>query len=322
MRAFLRLPLALLLTGCLTSTHIVPRGELQRLAAMPPEERGREVRVIQGFANSEAPPGAPRVGVGTAVIIAPDPYVPGPAYAPGRASVKNLKEQSKVWLVLAAVTAIGLAVTEGLRFDGWVQLDPRHPIHLWMADGQWTWVPLDQLDAGTAAYAVKAFVREEEGPWLRLRRAPLDREGFTYSLLMGTGEVTAFDDARRAGFLSHIEFGYHPLNMVGILFDIGLGWRTDRDFSDIFQSRYALEVQVLPLDLGILHAGGYGEVGMAYSFEDFPDGYGDDRRKMMAGGGAILQLELTTRLALTAKLGVAALGGDRVAEATFGVSIY
>jgi hypothetical protein len=197
-----------------------------------------------------------------------------------------------------------------------------HPIHMWMADGQWTWVPLAQLDPETAAFARKAFVREEEGPWTRLRRAPLDRVGFTYSLLLGSSEVIAYDGFRRAGFMSHIQFGYFPVQQIGFGLDIGLGWRTDRDFTDIFQSRYALELQALPLAAGKLHAGVYGEIGLAYHFEDFPDGYGDDRRKFLLGGGGLVQLELTTRLALTVRGGAAVLSGDRALELTAGISIY
>ncbi len=220
------------------------------------------------------------------------------------------------------MTAVGLAVTEGLRFDGWVKLHPMHPVHMWMADGNWTWVPLANLDRGTADYAVKAFVRAGEGPWTTLERAPLNRVGFTYSVLLGSGEIVAFDEHVRTGFLSHIEFGYFPIQQLGLLLDIGLGWRTDRDFTDIFQSRYAFEVQLLPLDLGILHAGLWGELGFAYHFEDFPDGSDENRRRLLYAGGAMAQLELTTRLALTVRAGVASVGGERAAELTGGITIY
>lgn len=324
--ASFRFVLPLLLSGCLTSTHVIPPGELQRLASLPPEERGRQVRVVQGFAGSEAPPEhAPSVGVSTVVVVTPTPSPYRYGYGYGgvvRQSAKSMAEESKWWLVIAAVTAVGLAVTEGLRFDGWAELHPMHPIHIWGADGQWTWVPLAQLDAGTAAWARKAFVREEEGPFRRLARAPLDRVGFTYSLLMGSGEVTAFDDTKRAGFLAHIQFGYFPVQQLGLLFDIGLGWRTDRDYTDIFQSRYAFELQGFPLDLGALHLGAFGQLGLAHHFEDFPDGFGEDRTRLLISGGGIAQLELTTRLAITVRAGVAALGDESAAEITAGVSIY
>lgn len=325
--ASLRFLLPILLSGCLTSTHVIPQGELMRLASLPPEERGRQVRVVQGFSGSEAPPErAPSVGVSTAVVVSPtpSPYRYGYGYGGNvvRQSAKSMAQESKWWLLIAAVTAVGLAVTEGLRFDGWAQLHPMHPIHIWGADGQWTWMPLAQLDAGAAAWARKAFVREEEGPFVRLERAPLDRVGFTYALLMGTGQVIAFDDVKRYGFMSHIQFGFFPIQELGLLFDIGLGWRTDRDYTDIFQSRYAFELQALPVDLGKLHLGGFGQIGMAYNFEDFPDGFGEDRQRLLLSGGGLAQLELTTRLAITVRAGVASLGGESATEITAGISIY
>jgi hypothetical protein len=165
-------------------------------------------------------------------------------------------------------------------------------------------------------------VREEEGPWNRLGRAPLDRVGFTYSLLLGTGEVPAFDDVKRPGFLSHIQLGFFPLQQLGLLLDIGLGWRTDRDYSDVFHSRYSFEVQGLPLDLGRIHLGVYGQVGTAYRFEDFPDGTGTDRATYLLGGGLLAQLELTTRLAITVRGGADLFGGTHGGELTAGLSIY
>jgi hypothetical protein len=267
--------LPLFLAGCLTSTHVLPDGELMRLASLPPEERGRRVRVVQGFSGAEEPPEAPHVSTG-AVIVYSAPVRVGGGYGYGygsgyaRPSAKSMKDDAKWWIAIAAITAVGLAVTEGMRYDGWVALNPMHPIHLFGPGGEWSWVPLAQLDAGTAAWARKAFVREQEGPWQRLERAPLDRVGLTYSLLMGTGEVPAFDGVKRAGFVSHIQVGFFPLQQLGLLFDMGLGWRTDRDYSDIFHSRYSFEIQVLPLAAGRFHAGAYGQFGTAYRFEDFP----------------------------------------------------
>jgi hypothetical protein len=321
--------LSLLLTGCLTSTHVLPAGELHRLASLPPEERGRSVRVVQGFSGAEQPPEAPRVSAG-AVIVAPGPAHLGPRHGHGygygygyaRPSAKSAKDEAKWWIAIAAITAVGLAVTEGARFDGWVELHPSHPVHLYGPGGEWSWVPLAQLDAGTAAWARKSFVREEEGPWRRLGRAPLNRVGFTYSLLLGAAEVEAFDGIERPGFMSHIQVGYHPLQQLGLLFDTGLGWRTDRDYSDIFHSRYSFEIQALPLALGRLHAGGFFQVGAAYRFEDFPDGTGVDRARWLLAAGGMAQLEITTRLALTVRGGVDVIGGARGGELTAGVSIY
>jgi hypothetical protein len=325
-RAWFFVPL--FLTGCLTSTHVIPQGELMRLASLPPEERGRSVRVVQGFSGAEQPPEAPRaspVGVGVYVhgsVPIGGRYASGYGYGYARPAAKSLKDEAKWWIAIAAITAVGLAVTEGMRYDGWVELSPQHPVHLFGPGGEWSWVPLGELDAGAAAWARKAFVREREGPWRRLGRAPLDRVGLTYSLLLGTGEVPRFDGEKQPGFLSHIQLGFFPLQELGLLLDIGLGWRDDQDYTDVFHSRYSFELQLLPLSAGRFHAGGYAQIGAAYRFEDLPDGSGVDRASTLFGAGAMAQIELTTRLAITVRGGVDLFGGNRGSEIVAGVSIY
>jgi len=316
---------ALLLCGCLTQTHLVPRQELFRLASIPPQERGREVRVVQGFVGSEAPPERVNAGIGVGVVM-PRPFSYGYGYGYGgghyRPSVQMKKDQAKWWLIVAGLTAFGLAVTEGIRYDGWVEVAPTHPLHLYGPSGEWSWMPLSELTPEAASWASRGFVRSGEGPWREVGRAPLDRAGFTFSLLMGSGQVEAFDGYDKPGFLSHVQLGAFLSQSLGVAIDWAVGWRTDRDFTDIFQSRHAIELQWLPLSARPFHAGGYGQVGFAWRFEDFPDGTGTDRFSLLAGGGGILQLELTTRLALTVRGGVAWLVGDRAAEITAGLSIY
>src|SRR5262249_5128141 len=162
---------------------VIPREELQRLVTVPPEQRGQHVRVIQGGPGAETPPEAPRVGV-SAVVVVGGPVWSPPAYRPQTA--KSSAGEAKWWLGVAAIAAVALVFTEGLRYDGYVQLNPMHPIHLFGPNGEWTWVPLAQLDQGAVGWAQKAFIRPSEGPWTELERAPLDRVGFTYNLLLGT----------------------------------------------------------------------------------------------------------------------------------------
>jgi len=309
---------ALLLAGCLSSTHVIPRADLQELAREPPEERARHVRVIQGFQSADQPPSAPAVGVETAIIVAPGP--PLPIGRPGRPSAKASADEAKLWIVLAALTAVGLAATEGARYDGWVAMHPMQPVHLYGVDGSYTWVPLAQLDPPTAAWAAKAFVREEEGPpWQKLERAPLDRAGGTYSLLLGGGGLVDNDGALRPGFLAHIEFGIAPIQELVVLLDIGLGIAEAPDRT-LFENRDAVEMQVFPFaGLRPFHPGVYGELGIGYRTEDDPD---SRSTTIYAGGGALLQVELTTRLALTLRAGVASAYDQVGGELLAGVSIY
>ena len=124
MRA-LSLALVLLLSGCLTSTYVVPTPELQRLAAVAPEERGKQVRVVQGYAGADQPPEAPHVGAGVGVIVAPVPgynaYPYGP-YGYFRPSTKSMKEEAKAWIALAAI--LGALGSLALAFGGEDPVDP------------------------------------------------------------------------------------------------------------------------------------------------------------------------------------------------------
>src|SRR5687767_5593315 len=108
MRPLLVVCLASVLGGCLSNTHRVPKGELMMLAQVPPAEHGRRVRVIQGFAGDEGPPEAPAVHVGVAVVVTPGPsYGGGPARrTPTPAKAQSM--DSKGWIVVAAIAALGL----------------------------------------------------------------------------------------------------------------------------------------------------------------------------------------------------------------------
>ena len=151
-------------------------------------------------------------------------------------------------------------------------------------------------------------------------RAPLNRRGFTYSFYLGAGEFESADESDNTGFMSHIQFGIFPAQELGLQLDIGLGW-ADNDTGDtIFDSRYALEVDLLPVSAQSLHAGVYGQGGMSARFEDGFDG--QDKSSPFFGGGALLQLELTTRLTISARAGMSRLYGDWVSDMGIGLSIY
>jgi len=322
MKRMLAPVVAIALTGCLGTSHRIPKRELHALASLPPEQRGERVRVIQGFAGDDAPPAAPRVH-GGAVIVVHGPVHVGPraTHRPGSSNklAKIKAEKAKDWVILAALAAIGLAATEGARYDGWVKLHPMHPVHIYGPGGEYGWVPLAQLDADTAAWAQKAFVRPQEGPWTPLGRAPLNRRGWTYSVLLGSGEIPSTTGSNAAGFMSHIQLGHFPTRDVGVLFDIGLGWRDDETAKSVFNSRFALELQVLPVSAGRIHAGVFGQGGTAARFDDGP---GDDSRGVLYGGGGILQLELTTRLAITARAGLTVVHDETLSDFGVGLSIY
>ena len=87
----------------------------------------------------------------------------------------------------------------------------------------------------------------------------------------------------------------------------------------IFDGRYSLELDVMPLSAGIFHAGAFGQIGLAYRSDD---GIQHDDQDTLFGAGAKAQLELTTRLALTLRAGQTWVHDESLSELTFGVSIY
>ena len=120
--------------------------------------------------------------------------------------------------------------------------------------------------------------------------------------------------------MSHIQFGFFPSQQAGLLFDIGLGFRDTEAGDTILDGRYALELQFLPIALGSLHAGLLGQAGLGVRLEDgIADG---NKQGILLGGGAMAQLELTTRLALTARAQATRFYGKLVSDISIGFAIY
>ncbi len=317
-------------TGCLSQSHTIPRRDLQALAQTDPNQRSQRVRVIQNFVTQEEPPEAPAVRGSTVVVVHSAVPVPGPRTGPvrvgsgGGSKASKLAEQeadhAAVYVALAVVAALGLAVTEGARYDGWVQVHPMHPVHLYGWDGGYTWVPMAQLTPELAAWTRKAVIRQAEGPWQPMGRAPLNRRGLAYSVFLGTTEVPLADGDETRGFMSHIQFGGFFTQEVGLMLDIGMGWGDNAEGDVVFDLRNALELQVMPVALGKLHAGLFGQIGAGTRLDDSDEG--DDSFDVFFGGGGLLQLDITTRLALTARAGVTQIYGETISDLTAGLSIY
>ena len=306
-------------SGCLGPSHVIPREDLMQLAVTPPAQRGQRVRVIQQFSTSESPPAAPRVDSSVSVGVGVHVSAPLVRVVPRRQNQADLQgDRSKFWYILAAAAAIGLAATEGARYDGWVALHPMHPVHLYFPGG-YTWVPLAYLTPETAVQVEKAVIVPSEGPWKKLGRAPLNRVGFTYGFLLGKGTVPTSDGFTFDAVSSHIQIGGFPIQSLGILLDLQAGWAEDDAGSAIYDSRTSAELQFLPIDLGILHGGGFAHAGLATRLDDGP---GRDRSGLVLGAGPLVQLEITTRLAITARAAWTRVYDQNVGDFTVGLSIY
>jgi hypothetical protein len=228
-------------------------------------------------------------------------------------------------IVVAVLATIGMVATEGARYDGHVAMYPWQPVHLTDQSGMEREVPLAQLTPADVTSTRTARVMDDEG-WgmMRLGRRPLDRKGFAFKLDFG-----AFHSSSSAldadGWGMNLQLGFFPHHMVGILGTWAFAPGSDALGFSYWRSSLAVEAQVFPLTLWRLHLGGFGHVGKQW-VDDTPGGARDG---LAAGGGLILEIGLTARLALTLRADYTSAkihpqdGGWQAAELfTAGVAVY
>ena len=331
---------SLLASGCAANSFRIPPDELARLARVAPEARGERVRVIQEIVPSDVPAAQP-VTPETQIVFIPQVNVSVGVHGPARGgrsgglvnpgkiggAGKDTKSAAVAVLVLAATALITAAIVEGSRFDGYARLHPMHPVHLLGKDGGYTVMPLAALDPGAAAWADTAVVRPTEGPWLALERAPLSRQGLAYGMYGGTGSLRSARGDLAMGPAWTLQLGYFATQEIGVFATAFFGWRDNRYGATLIETRYTAELQYMPLRLGILHGGLYGGAGLAHRYEDAVKLVGDrvvagDESTAAVTGGAMFQLDIHTRLALTARLGIAAAHGEQMHDAIIGLCVY
>ena len=323
--------------GCGSYSYRISGAELQRLATLPPPLRGKAVRVDQEITNTEMP-AAQRVDDGT-VIIEPDINVISvngggggggtivrsggggfsPKFGGGGGDGKG---EAIAILVLAAVALIAVAAVEGARWDGTAQIHPMMPVHLFGRDGGYSVMPLAWIDPRTAQWADHAIISEREGPFRTLDRAPLERTGLTYSMYGGRASMRSVWGDLANGTAFTIQGGVFVTQEIGVQASIFFGWRDNREGYTMFESRYTLELDYLPVVAGPLSAGGYVGGGAAYRFEGSDRLPGGNSGSGVGLGGAMFQLDLHTRIALTARFGISEAHGEHSTDAMLGLSVY
>lgn len=277
----------------------------------------------------------------TQVVVVPfvDVSVAGPRPRGGGRGIGGIGNTGKIggagndskaaavaFLVLAATALVTAAVIEGSRFDGWAELHPMQPVHLLGRDGGYTVMPLAWIDPNAATWADRAIVRSSEGPWQPLERAPLSRRGLAYGMYGGFGTLRSADGSLVEGPAWTVQLGGFPTQELGILGTVFFAWRDNQYGATLFETRWTAEVQYLPIQLGIFHAGLYGGAGFARRFEDAVRVNsqlvaGDDSSGALVGG-AMFQLDFNTRVALTARLDLSYAHGNEMRDVLFGLSVY
>jgi len=261
---------------------------------------------VHHFAGPPPPVVGPVVrGTPGGALAGPRAPVPRGGLGPSMPSKVSGDKDAVVLLAAAAVgVTIGSVVTEGARFDGVAAANPAQPLHLLYDNGEHRVTTLWELQPPDLANLDEAVISQKEGPIVRGERAPLDRTGFTWRFeggLMGTTLPTG-ETASGAGV--NMGLGYFPLHWLGFLLHCQFGGAT-LDGRDVLDTRLGLEANAFPLAVGRLHIGGYGQIGHAWLEADAPDGSGAalTRDAWSAGAGGLLELALTTRLAIVGRLG-------------------
>jgi hypothetical protein len=200
-----------------------------------------------------------------------------------------------------ALSSLALLGTEGVRYDGDVVMDRRQTVYLADARGLEREVALAGLRPEDAAAAAKAYVMEDEGQdegqgMLRLGRRPLDRKGLT--LKLDVGGFYGWNGSPTHGPALDVQLGVFPHHRVGLL--LGWAFSTGSDFNHetVTRNVLSLEAQVFPVGLWRIHPGLFAQAGLA-SGEARGESFGGNA----FGGGLIVELALTTRLALTLRAG-------------------
>jgi hypothetical protein len=233
-----------------------------------------------------------------------------------------------VAVAIAVVAAVALVGSEGVRFEGEADVDPRQPLYLEYDNGRRATTTLLDLTTEQAALASEASVKDDEVYGLRqLRRGPLNRRGGTFKLDLGT-TAFGFGGDTVTGPAAHIQIGGFPTQLFGLVADVAVSGGSVTSTSlgplrTVTRHSLSLEAQTFPLALGRFHGGMFAKGGVALA------GGGSNGLEYgpLVGGGLLFELALTSRLALLARAGASATklqasGWSTAGTITGGIAIY
>jgi hypothetical protein len=210
----------------------------------------------------------------------------------------DAKAMAVLVVVAAVAVTVGAAATEGARYDGKVVMAPNQNVYLKRASGGEMVQPLDALAAQDLAGVSSVEVSDAEGYGLMLLgRNPLNRKGFSFKF-DGGSMGTRLDSGSSRGAGANIQVGGFFTKQLGLMLTTTLTGGTDLSERGFFRSVFGAELQGFLPALGPLHLGGFGNIGALNREIDNAGSVSG----MAFGVGALLEIELTTRLALDFRL--------------------
>jgi hypothetical protein len=187
-------------------------------------------------------------------------------------------------------------------------------------------VPLHGLTPAMLRGVDHALVSDDEGRFIRTKRAPLDRVGFTFDAAAGAAGMNTLERGFAPGFLGRFMLGYFPAQPLGILAGAALAVGPKGPVSLGSEVMPLVEVDALPLALNHNHLGLYAEGGRLFGSERLPSLEDRTIGSWMYGGGLLYQRELSTFVALVVRGGVKVFPDPGPAvlspELTLGVAVY
>jgi hypothetical protein len=330
------------LTACTVHQYEIPHDELERLARAPTEQRGERVRVLQQTWYDQDE------------LVSVDAQQTDAATNTALLAVLRTEEERRLRerqrdddnaesdaddgdddedddaarlagaalaaFAVATVILAPVAVTEGVRHDGYARLQADQPLFL---VGPQRWVSLAELGPNDVLGAQRAVAPGWGGRVQTLERRPLDRVGLAYTLEFGGARLPRASDDALLGYGGRLTLGGHPLQELG--FFVGGQFAYGSQLGDArFLGKVFGAAEYLPAALGVLHAGLFAEAGLSAYAGNSPRT--DDRSGLFVTCGPVLQLALSTRLALTLRAGatntVTDEGRTWLPEASFGVAVY
>ena len=216
----------------------------------------------------------------------------------GGGNGKGMIAVAVVVVALAAFVGVGLVASEGVRYDGPAEMWAGQPVYLKDKQGREMVVALGDITPDHLPVTVEAKVKDDEGYGLHLLgHRPVDRN-MSPVLKLDAGSLVVDQGGQLASALMvSARAGLFVRPWLGLLLTASTGSSLGGENPTVGPHGLGFEVQSLPLHIGMFHLGGYAHVGSGVA------SITQSEVATVFGGGALAELDITGRMALTLRAG-------------------